>query len=469
MRTPILSYPTHAHGRRETSPATKAGTVTGWSSRAAFIAAAVGSAVGLGNIWKFPYMVGANGGGAFVILYLAMVLLVGLPILIAELGLGRTGGAAVTRTFGRIAHELRGGHLWNAVGWLGAATAILILSFYSVIAGWALAYAWRFSLGSLQGLAAEDYSARFDALLASPAEMIFWQLVVLGAAAFVASRGVRAGLDRAVRWLMPVLAVLLIGLGIYAAIIGDAAAALHFMFTPDFSALTPEVALSAAGHAFFTLSLGLGAMIAYGGYVAEDVAIPRAAGWIALFDTLCAIAAGMAIMPIVFGFGLDPAAGPGLVFVTLPVAFGSMPGGALVGTLFFALLVVAAMTSIFALIEPMAASLADGEADRRKWVIRLTALTAILGLISVFSFNIWSDVRPWGEDKTLFDWLSYLTTEVSLPFGGLCVAIFIGWVAPRKTMEHMFDSHFAFKLWLLSIRYVSPIAVIAVFTHLTIG
>ncbi|PQA85653.1 sodium-dependent transporter [Hyphococcus luteus] len=437
-----------------------------WSSRFAFLAAAVGSAVGLGNIWKFPYMAGANGGGAFVILYLGMVAVIGVPILIAELTLGRRGGAAVSRCFGRITGGK--GRLWNALGWLSAGTAIVILSFYSIVAGWALAYAVKSVSGSMQGLAPEDYAAHFDTLLANPGEMIFWQAVILGATASIAAGGVRGGLDRAVRWLMPLLALLLVALGVYAAALGDAGAALRFLFTPDFSALTPEAALSAAGHAFFTLSLGVGAMIAYGGYIPEHVSVPRAAAWVALFDTLCALAAGMVIFPIVFAFGLDPAAGPGLIFVTLPVAFGAMPGGAIAGGLFFTLLVIAALTSTLSLIEPMAASLANDGASRRVWTLRLTAIAGALGLVSVFSFNIWSEVRLWDAEKTLFDWLNHLTTEISLPLGGMGVAIFAGWAAPKTLLRGEFASGKAYRVWRFLIRYVAPLAVAAVFIHLVI-
>lgn len=435
-----------------------------WSSRAAFIAAAVGSAVGLGNIWKFPYMAGVSGGGAFVLMYLGFVALVGVPVLIAELTLGRHGGPSVVRALGRMAGAARGGRAWNLLGWFVALTALGVLSFYSVVAGWALAYAVKGAVGGLTALTPADSTAAFDALLADPAQMIAWHTLVMGAVAAIVARGVQGGIERAVRWLMPLLTLLLVALAVYAGVVGDFGRAAAFLFQPDFGAITPGVAMAAAGHAFFTLSLGLGAMMVYGAYVPKDVSIPQAAVWVAVADTACALVAGMAIFPLVFGFGLDPAAGPGLIFVTLPMAFAAMPGGSAVAALFFLLIVLAAVTSAVALIEPMAAAL-GGEGERRRtWTVRLAVGAWALGLASVFSFNLWSDVRPAG--LSLFDFIAHVTGDLALPLGGLGFAVFAGWVASRRLTAGDFRSPLMHRIWLALVRYVAPTVLALVFVDL---
>lgn len=429
-----------------------------WSSRLAFIAAAVGSAVGLGNIWKFPYMAGVSGGGAFVLMYLGFVALVGVPVLIAELALGRHGGPSVVRSLGRLASGARGGRAWNLLGWFASLTALGVLSFYSVVAGWALAYAAKAAVGALDASTPQASQATFDALLADPAQLIAWHALVMGAVAAIVARGVKGGIERAVRWLMPILTVLLVGLAVFAQ-------AVTFLFRRDFSAITPGVAMAAAGHAFFTLSLGMGAMMVYGAYVPPGVSIPRAAVWVAVADTACALVAGLAIFPMVFSLGLDPAAGPGLIFVTLPVAFSAMPGGAVVGAAFFILIVVAALTSAVALIEPLAAALGGERGERRRdWTLGLALGAWALGLASVFSFNVWSEVRVFG--RTVFDFISYVTGDLALPLGGVGVAVFAGWVASRALTATDFASLAWHRVWLGLVRYVAPAVLALVFLDL---
>lgn len=435
-----------------------------WSSRAAFIAAAVGSAVGLGNIWKFPYMAGVSGGGAFVLMYLGFVALVGVPVLIAELTLGRHGGPSVVRALGRLAGGVRGGRAWNLLGWSVALTALGVLSFYSVVAGWALAYAAKGAIGGLSALTPAGSAAAFDALLADPAQMIAWHTLVMGAVVAIVGRGVKGGIERAVRWLTPLLTLLLVVLAVYAGLVGDFRQGAAFLFRPDLSAITPGVAVAAAGHAFFTLSLGLGAMMVYGAYVPKDVSIPQAAVWVAAADTACALVAGLAIFPLVFAFGLDPAAGPGLIFVTLPVAFAGMPGGAAIAALFFLLIVVAAITSAVALIEPMAAALGGDGERRRTWTARLALGAWALGLVSVFSFNVWSEARVFG--LSLFDFIAHVTSDLALPLGGLGFAVFAGWVASRTLTASDFASPVAHRIWLALVRYVAPAILALVFVDL---
>lgn len=429
-----------------------------WSSKLAFLAAAVGSAVGLGSIWKFPYIVGVNGGGAFVLVYLAFVAAVGIPLMVAEMALGRHGGPSVVRTFSALVPRRLGGRAWNGIGWLSIAAAFVILSFYSVVAGWAVSYAVKAALGGLAKLNAETSAAMFDALLADPAELIAWHSLMICATAWIVSRGVQAGIERAALWLMPLLCLLIVALAAYACIVGDAARGFAFMFSPDFGALTTAGVLTAAGHAFFTLSLGMGAMIAYGGYLKGNISVPRTAAAVAISDTLCSLAAGLAIFPIVFGFGLDPAEGPGLVFVSLPVAFAAMPGGTLFGTLFFVLLVVAAIVSAVSLLEALVAALSKGK-DRAKWTLRIGLAVWALGLVSVFSFNLLADIRLGRSDYSIFDWLNFLTAELTLPIVGIATALFVGWVTPRDRLRLEFLSETAHRLWRFLLRFVAPIVV----------
>ena len=435
-----------------------------WSSRTAFVAAAVGSAVGLGNIWKFPYMAGVSGGGAFVLMYIGFVAVVGVPVLIAELLMGRHGGPGIVRSLGRIAAGARGGQAWNILGWFVALTALGVLSFYSVVAGGALAYAARAAVGARAATTALASTAAFDTLLTDPAQMIAWHTLVMGAVAAIVARGVNGGIERAMRWLMPMLTLLLAGLAVYAGLVGDFGRAVEFLFRPDLSAITPGTAMAAAGHAFFTLSLGLGAMMVYGAYVPKDVSIPQAAVWVAVADTACALLAGLAIFPLVFGFGLDPAAGPGLIFVTLPVAFAAMPAGGVVATLFFLLIVVAALTSAVALVEPMAAALAGDAEGRRSWTLGLAFGAWVLGLASVFSFNVWSDVRVF--DRSVFDFISHVTGDLALPLGGLGAAVFAGWIASRALTAADFASPMLHRAWLTLVRYVAPAVLLLVFLDL---
>lgn len=432
-----------------------------WSSKLAFIAAAVGSAVGLGSIWKFPYIVGANGGGAFVIVYLGFVAAVGIPLMAAELMLGRRGGPGVVRSLGLAVGRARS--RWNILGWLGVTAAFVILSFYSVVAGWALAYAVKAAVGGLAAATPASSAALFDSLLADPAEMIGWHTLLLGLTALIVAQGVTAGIERYARWLMPLFAILLLGLAAYASVTGDFARGAAFLFRPDFAALTPAATLSAAGHAFFTLSLGMGAMIAYGGYLAADVSAPRTAIWVAACDTVCSLAAGLAIFPIVFRFGLDPTEGPGLVFVTLPVAFAGMPGGGVAAASFFILLVIAALISAVSLLETLVAAAggAKAGASRQTWTWRWAAAAWALGLVSIFSFNLWAGVRFPGLDRTLFDGLNYLTAELALPAGGVGIAIFVGWFAPQ-TLAGEVGSAGGQRLWLFLLRFVAPVVVAAV-------
>jgi neurotransmitter:Na+ symporter, NSS family len=405
-----------------------------------------------------------------VLVYLACVALIGLPILIAEVTIGRAGGASPMGALRNLAAKYRASRHWRIVGMVGAMTALLVLSFYSVVAGWALAYIPVAATGQLAGISGFSSETVFNAILADPVGQIGWHTLFMAMTALIVSKGIGGGIERAVTWLMPMLAVLLVLLVAYAATQGAFLEGAAFLFAPDFSALGTEAVLSAAGHAFFTLSVGLGAMIAYGGYLPEGVSIPRTVVTIAALDTICALAAGLAIFPLVFANGLDPAGGPGLVFVTLPVAFGSMPGGELFGALFFLLLSVAAVTSAVALLEPIVATL-DARGFKRSISTAILGLvTWAIGLASVFSFNIWSHVRIGGGERTIFDWLNLLTSDILLPLGGIAIALFVGWAIPLRALASELGLGTRWlRAWRVLVRYVAPTAVAVVLMSALVG
>ena len=444
-----------------------------WSSRFAFILAATGSAVGLGNIWKFPYITGENGGGAFVLVYLLCIALIGLPIMMAEVVIGRRGGHNPITSMGNLAAKAGVSSAWKGLGWLGVIASFIILSFYSVIGGWAVSYVGSSASGAFAGADAEAIGNLFGGLLGSPSTLLLWHSLFMLLVMVVVARGVRAGLEKATTWLMPALFVLLLMLVGYAATTDNFAQGFSFLFSPDFSKLSTAGLLTAMGHAFFTLSLGMGVMMVYGAYLPKNVSIARVSITVALMDTLVALLAGLAIFPIVFANGLEPGAGPGLIFQTLPLAFGQMPGGTLFGTLFFVLLVFAAWTSAISLLEPVVAWVEEHQGISRV-TSTLVAGVAIwaLGILSILSLNDWADLHPLGmfpmfAGKTLFDLLDFLTANIMLPLGGLLIALFVGWALGRDAVREelgLSDSG-AFRLWHALLRYVTPVGVLVVFVY----
>lgn len=441
-----------------------------WSSGTIFILAAVGATVGLGNIWKFPYVVGVSGGGAFILIYIACVLFVAIPILIGELLIGRMGHHSPPVAMAAVAKAAGRSRAWTGVGWLGTVVGYLIATYYSVIAGWTLAYLFK-ALDDFGGAQPQAVAAQFDELFASPGTMILWHTLFTVASMFVLAQGLRRGIERAAKLLMPGLfGILVIMIG-YAAFAGDFEAALRFLFTVDFSGITAEVVISAVGQAFFSISVAMGLMMAYGAYLPSHVSLTRSAFIIAGGDTLVALLAGLMIFPIVFANGLDPAAGPGLIFVTLPAAFVAMPAGAIFGALFFLLLAAAAFTSMIALVEPIIAYAEDRWRMRRGVAcLVFGSLAWLLGLASLFSFNLWSDFYPLAavnrfSEATIFDLLDYLTANLLLPLGGIFIAVFLGWrVKPTVLAEELsFGRPALFKVWLWTIRVVVPLAIIGVF------
>lgn len=443
----------------------KRGMHGAWSSRWTFILAATGSAVGLGNIWKFPYIAGENGGGAFVLVYLLCILMVGIPIMVAEVMLGRCGRHSPINTM-RYLTEKAGLHgAWNAIGWLGVVAGLMILSYYAVIAGWALHYIGHMASGTFQGVTAEQAGSIFNALLADRDTLIFWQTIFLLLTVAVVIGGVTKGLGVAVRVLMPLLFVLLIMLLVFGYQRGDFARGFNFLFSFNFDALTWEGVLEALGHAFFTLSLGMGAIMAYGAYMPEHARIGRTVVAVGFLDTLIALVAGLAIFPIVFANPtIEPGSGPGLMFISLPVAFGNMPGGLLFGSVFFVLVTLAAWSSAISLIEPAVAYLVESRNFHRITAnLSLGLLAWVFGLGSVLSFNIWSENRIAGFN--FFELMDFLTSSVMLPLTGLFIAIFVGWIMrPQSVRDELSDeSDKVFCLWRIIVRYISPPAVLVVF------
>jgi len=437
-----------------------------WSSRWAFILAATGSAVGLGNIWKFPYITGENGGGAFVLVYLFCIAMIGIPIMMAEVMLGRRGRSTPINTMRRLCVEASASRYWVIIGWSGMLAGFLILSYYSVIAGWSLSYILESMSGSYAGANADQVGKVFGDLLASPGKLLFWHTLFMVMTMIIVARGVEHGLEKAVRFLMPALFVLLLVMVGYSMNMGEFSRGVEFLFKPDFSAITGNGILIAMGHAFFTLSLGMGAIMIYGAYLPQDASIAKTSVTIAVADTAVALLAGLAIFPIVFSNGLEPGSGPGLIFVTLPIAFGQMPGGMFFGTLFFILLSFAAWSSAISLIEPAVTWLVENKnVSRVKACVVAGIVTWLIGVGTVFSFNIADDIKLF--DKTFFDLLDYLTSNIMLPLGGLAMAVFVAWLMPRIAVsdELQLGNTVAFKLWWVLVRYVAPIAVIIVFLN----
>lgn len=439
-----------------------------WSSRLAFVLAATGSAVGLGNIWRFPYITGENGGGAFVLIYLICVAAVGIPIMMSEILLGRRGRQSPINTMRTLAQEEGKNPAWQYIGWMGMVAGYLILSFYSVVAGWTLAYVFRTGTGVFEGVTADGATSLFGQFVADPEKLLGWHTIFMVMTIMVVSRGVKSGLEKAVRFLMPLLFLLLLVMVGYAMNTGQFGEALVYLFKPDFTKLTAKGVLTAMGQAFFSLSLGMGAIMIYGSYLSHTASITRTTIVIAIMDTSVALVAGLAIFPIVFANQLTPELGPGMVFKVLPIAFGQMPGGTFFGTLFFLLLVFAAWTSAISLLEPVVTWLVENRGMNRVMASAWAGLVAwVLGLISLLSLNVWAQYKVFG--RAFIDLVEFLAANIMLPLGGFLVAVFCAWILPKEaSLEELgLGDHFGYRLWRFLARYVAPIAVIVILLFAT--
>ncbi len=429
--------------------------------------ATAGSAIGLGNIWKLPYMIGVNGGSAFVLVFIACIFFVGIPLMMTEILLGRRAQKNPFNGMQQLAQEAHASQLWKYLGGMGMLTGLLILGFYSVIGGWVLAYVAEAASGSFSQITASQSSANFDTLLASPWILLGWHTLFMCMTMGVVARGVNSGLEKANNILIPALfAILLVLLG-YSMSVGNMQAAYTFMFTPDFSKITPVAVLSALGHAFFSLSLGMGAVMVYGSYLQRNISIARTTIYIALADTMLGLLVGLAIYSLVFANHLAPNAGPGLIFQTLPIAFGQMPGGNFIAMLFFMLVAFAAWTSAISLVEPAIAWIVENTRIKRAAsCLGLGIAVWLLGVAVVLSFNEWKDIKI-VFNLNIFDTLDKLTSTILLPLGGLLMAIFAGYAMNKSHVQDELNlNHHFYRLWRVSNNLIAPIAIFGIFLYL---
>lgn len=440
-----------------------------WTGRTGFILANIGAAIGLGSIWKFPYEVGTNGGGVFVAFYIAGLLLIVLPLALAEFAVGRRGRADAAGSILALAQEAGASRHWALVGSLGILTGFLILSFYAVIGGWTVVYSIDAMRAGLPDTDAARVRSAFAALLASPAKMAFYHAIFMAITALIVVRGIAHGIEAANKVLMPVLLAIIVLLAIYSIAIGDLAATVRFLFQVDPAKVTARAALEALGLGFFSIGVGLGLMITYAAYADESIELRKVAVITVLADTAVSFAAGFAIFPIVFANGLDPASGPGLLFITVPLAFAQMPYGTLAAAAFFVLLFVAALSSAVSLLELCVAWIIRRSGWARSRATLAAAFSAwLLGLATVFSFNLWSDWFPLArlggfERATLFDLVDHLTSNLLLPVGGFALSILAGWMLSERWLDRELRMH----RWLATLlrvllRYVAPATIVVV-------
>ncbi len=429
-----------------------------WRSRTGFVLAAAGSAVGLGNIWKFPYITGQNGGAAFLIVYLVLVFTIGISIMLAELAIGRAARRNPVGAFAR----LKGGK-WTMVGYAGVACAFLILPFYSVVGGWTIAYIVKVAGGLAGGGDIDSLASAFRTFTADPFEPLVYLALFMALTIAVVAGGVRHGIERWCILLFPALMAIMLLLVVRALTLPGAGKGVTFFLAPDFAKITPAVFHAALSQAFFSLALGMGAMITYGSYLTPRHSLPWAAGWVTALDTGIAILAGLAILPAVFAFGFNPAEGPGLTFITLPAVFSRMPGGTLFGVLFFLLLALAALTSALSLLEVAVAYFVDEKGmKRRTAAVGLGFVMFVLGIPASLSLGLWSGATVW--DKTIFDLMQYAALNVLLPLGGICISLFVGWVIWPRALAEISTAAGHVPVWApawrVICRYIAP-AVIA--------
>ncbi len=438
-----------------------------WSSATAFYISAVGAAVGLGSIWRFPYLAGTSGGGAFILIFTLALLLIAVPLLVAEFAIGRQARCNAPRAAGVVAEQSGLSRRWRAIGVLGSVAAFWIASYYTVIAGWVLAYAWKCARGLLEHQSHAAVAALRQAFLADPVQMATWHLAFLGGVALVSARGVNRGIELANRIRAPALLILLCILVGYSLQVGDVRRGLEFAFGLHWAQVTPQVVLAAIGQAFFATGVGMAMMIAYGQYVSAGTSLLRSALIVAGSILLVSLLASLLVFPLVFRYGMNPAQGITLVFDVLPTVFAEMPGGRLLGTLFFVLLVFAAFTPTIAILEPIIAWLIERWRMPRGIAVFATAAAAwLLGLASMLSFNLWSTLYPLVfirrySSKTVFDISDDIASNMLLPVGALLTSVFVGWLVARPIVAtQMAESGaLARKLCVALLRYLCPVAI----------
>jgi NSS family neurotransmitter:Na+ symporter len=442
-----------------------------WSSATVFMLATVGAAVGLGNLWRFPFVAGQNGGAAFVLIYIGFVLLLGLPVMMAELAMGRRGGGSPVASMRHLAQEAGTSSFWLSIGWISILIPLVGLSYYSVVGGWSIDYVFMAAANAFADFTGQESQNTFNLVLASPWRVLFFHALFIASGVIVVARGVGKGIEAVSKYMMPALFAILIILVINSIFNADIARGIDFLFNPQFDKITPNVVFMAMGQAFFSLAIGVGVMLTYGAYVPASISLPKAAFVIALADTGVAILAGVAIFPVVFASDLDPAGGPGLIFVTLPVAFGGMQGGYIVGLLFFILLFFAAYSSVLGMLEPVVSYLEEHRGYSRPKMAMLTGLCSwFIGIAACLSFNVWADVRlldwvPYLADKSIFDLLDFFIANFLLPLNAMLIALFAGWMMTKQSIlqELGVQNPVAAGFLRFALRYIAPVSVFAIF------
>ncbi len=446
--------------------------IESWSSRLTFLMASIGFSVGLGNIWRFPYVTGENGGAAFVLVYLGCALCIGVPLVMSEWAIGRraSSAASASGSFKALAKQNNLSPRWAGVGGMGVIAVFMMMLTYTIITGWTLDYFTMAVIGDFNGIAAEQSKSIFDELMSDPLRLIFWHSLVVFLIIVVNSQGLKGGIEKAVTTLMPCLFVCMIIMVIYSAFVGDFSAAVNFLLTPDFHQITAQTFLLALGQAFFSIGIAMAVMVTYGSYLPKKSSIGQNAFIVVFSDTFVAMLAGFAIFPLVFAHGLTPDAGAGLVFQILPIALGDLPGGQVFSAVFFLLLIAAAFTSCIGNFEPIIAWTAEKLAISRKKATIISGIVMwLLGVLSVLSLNVLKDFHPLAfipllEGKSIFESFDYLSASILLPLGGLLTAFFVGWMMPANEMQAELGlTKPAFRLWQLLIRYLVPVAIAMVF------
>jgi len=441
-----------------------------WTSRWTFLFATAGAAVGLGNVWRFSFLTGQNGGAAFVLVYLAFVFVIGVPIIMAELAIGRMGRLSPIGSIKGIIQLQDASHFWQVIGKLSLVVPFIGFTFYSVVTGWTLYYAGQAITNAFKGVSSVEAQSLFEALTLSPMVTIILQGVVVVATAVIVGNGLRQGIERTTKIMVPGLGVILLLMVAYNVFAADMSSAIEFLFSPNFSELSGTSILLALGQAFFSVGVGVGFMMTYGAYLPKDISIPKAAFVIGSVDTGVALLAGLAIFPIVFATGLDPSEGPGLVFVTMPVAFSAMPFGYILGVTFFLLLFVAAYTTTIGMLEPVVAYLEE-RWNRGRLALAIWAGLVIwlIGILPGLSDNVLADVRPLAfitglADKSIFETFDFITASVLIPINAFLIALFAGWVVSVETFksELGFRSDALFNVWIVLMRYMVPLAVLII-------
>jgi NSS family neurotransmitter:Na+ symporter len=436
-----------------------------FSSKFGVIAAAAGSAVGLGNIWRFPYIAGENGGGAFILVYLLFIMAIGIPVMLSEFTIGRSAQRNVFGSFKKLAPN----SYWYLIGLLGVIAAFIILAFYSTVASWTLEYTYKSVINSFSGRTPDQLTSMFEGFKASTFRPILWQLLFMSLTAWIVIAGVKRGIEKYAKILMPILLLLIIIMDVRAVTLPGAKEGVEFLFRPDFSKLDTNSVLEALGQAFFSLSIGMGTLVTYGSYINKRENLANTAISVSAADTIIAILAGVAIFPAVFAFGIEPNAGPDLIFRTLPNIFMQLPGGYFFSLLFFILLVVAALTSSISVLEVVVAYFTEELGMLRKpaTILAAASITA-LGILSTLSWGVLSGVELF--EQNIFGILDFTASSVLLPIGGLFIVIFLGWYLGKKAVKKEISSDGLFKVRLVSlfvfiVKFLAPIAIALVFLN----